>query len=136
MAEPVAVTETTIRGFKKAIQDFVAPEIRDLKGEVGKINIRMDGLNTTINTRIDGLESKLNTRIDGLENRFDSLEKLVATQYTGFREQLDSQNRSVLAALGEIKALIGESQALIKLDTLQKVSALSERVAVLEASRQ
>jgi len=33
MVESV-VSESTIRGIKKAIQDFVAPGIRDIKGEV------------------------------------------------------------------------------------------------------
>lgn len=119
MAEPMAVAETTVRGFKKAIQDFVAPEIRDLKGEVGKINIRIDALNTTINTRIDGMENKLSTRIDGPE-------KLMDTQYKAIRDQQDTQFKAILAAIGESKA-ISELES-FKLN-------LSQRVSALEAAR-
>jgi len=98
MSEPV--TESALRGVKKAIQDFVAPEIRDLKGEI----------------------SKLNTRIGGLE-------KLSDTQFRAIRDQQEAHFRALMAA-------IGESKATMELNAFKMVSALTERVAVLEATRQ
>jgi len=99
MADPVAVTETTIRGVKKAIQDFVAPEIRDLKGDIAKISTRLDGI-----------------------------EKLMETQYKALSDKQDAQFNALMAA-------IGESRAKSELEAFKMVSALSERVAVLEAAR-
>ena len=103
MANPAAISESTVRGIKQVIQDFVAPEIRDLKGEIGKINTRIDGL-----------------------------EKLMDTRFIAMREQMDAQSRILLAALGEIKALIGESRAQSERDTYRLIGELSERVKALE----
>ena len=110
MADPVAVTETTIRGVKKAIQDFVAPEIRDLKGNIAEINTRLGGIEKLIETQYKALSDKMET------------------QYKAFSDKQDAQFNALMAA-------IGESRAKSELEAFKMVSALSERVAVLEAAR-
>lgn len=70
-----------------------------------------------------------------LKVRHAALEKQIDVRFDAADERTDAQYKAVMSALGEIKALIGESRAQAELENVRKISALSERVAVLEAAR-
>jgi hypothetical protein len=86
------VTENVLQSLQHAIQDVIAPDMRELK-------ICVSGL-----------------------------EKQSETQYNSLRDQQDAKFKALTSA-------IGESKAKHDLDTFKLISALSERVAVLEAAR-
>jgi hypothetical protein len=56
---------------KKALQDFLAPELKEMKGEMKVINIRLEAMDKTINQRFDDLLEKLelSKRIEKLEQQ-------------------------------------------------------------------
>lgn len=89
MSEPL--TENIIQTVRSAIQDFVAPSVREL-------SVRME-----------------------------SLEKRNEEQYRSIRDNQDSQFRALMSA-------IGEARAKSDLETFKLISALTERVAALEAA--
>jgi hypothetical protein len=91
--ERAKMSENIAQTVQKAVQDIVAPDVRELKVLV-----------TALQKQID--------------QRFDAQNDKSETQF-----------RALMAALGEFKA---QSE----LTSLRVISALSERVAVLEAQRQ
>jgi hypothetical protein len=52
--------------IKKALQDLIAPDIREIKGELRAVNVRLD----SIDRRFDDLIDRL-----GLEKRIANLER-------------------------------------------------------------
>jgi hypothetical protein len=50
---------------KKALQDVLAPELREMKGELSAINIRIDGINQRFDDLIERLDLK--KRVEKLE---------------------------------------------------------------------
>jgi transcriptional regulator NrdR family protein len=48
--------------IKKAIQEALAPDVSEIKGEV-----------KALNTRLDSIEKVMNVRFDSLDQRFDDL---------------------------------------------------------------
>jgi uncharacterized protein YecT (DUF1311 family) len=122
MAQTAVMAESTVRGIKKVIQDFVAPEIRDLKGDIAQINTRIDGLEKLMDTQYKALNDKMNAQSKALNDKMD-------TQFKAIDDKLNGQFKAIMSAIGESKAK-GE------LETFRMISALSERVAVLESARQ
>jgi hypothetical protein len=53
--------------IKKALQDLIAPDIREIKGELKAINVRLDGTNERIEHLVNML--KLERRLDALERQ-------------------------------------------------------------------
>lgn len=54
---------------KKALQDVLAPELQEIKGEIKAINIRLDGINQRFDDLIERL--KLTSRIEKLERQYE-----------------------------------------------------------------
>jgi len=58
---------------KRALQDVLAPELKELKGELSAINIRIDGIEKNLDTRFAAIDKNLDIRFAGLNQRFDDL---------------------------------------------------------------
>ena len=84
--------DNVLQTLQHAVQDVIAPDVRELKIRVA------------------------------------SIEKQMETQYNSLRDQQEANFKALLAA-------IGESKAKNELDTYKLISALTERVAVLESAR-
>ena len=77
---------------KKAIQDQLAPDLQEIKGEIKALNVRMDALEQKLDYQIDGLNRRLDDRFEGLNQRFDQLiDKLE------FDKRLESLERAAAA---------------------------------------
>ena len=70
-----------------------------------------------LKVRLSSLEKQMDVRFDAVDSRFNAME-----------QKSDAQFRALMAA-------ISESRAQSELSSVRAVSALSERVAVLEAQR-
>jgi uncharacterized protein YydD (DUF2326 family) len=51
--------------IKKALQDLLAPDIREIKGELKAVNVRLDSIDRRFDELIERLE--LNKRIEKIE---------------------------------------------------------------------
>ncbi len=99
-------TENILQTIKSTIQDIVAPDVRELKAQMGALGSRMDTLG----------------------ERMTSLENQIKVQFDSFQRQSDAQFRAIMAAIQQSKA---ESELLL----YKQTSALSERVTALEFRR-
>ncbi len=102
------MTENIAQTVQKAIQDLVAPDVRELKVQLAALQKQMD------------------LRFEGVNLRFDDLNKEINQRFEAQSKQSEAQFKMLMAALGEFKA---QSE----IASLRVIASLSERVAVLEA---
>jgi predicted phage gp36 major capsid-like protein len=118
--------ENIAQTVQKAIQDIVAPDVRELKIQVAALQKQMD-------QRFDALTKEMDQRFEAqskqFEQRFDAQSKEIDQRFEAQSRQSDAQFEALMAALREFKA---QSE----LSSVRVIAALSERVAVLEARRQ
>ncbi len=100
------MADNALQTVQKLLQDLIAPDVRETK------------------VRLEALEKRMEQRFDSMEQRFAAMDR----QNESFRKEMDANFRSVLSAIGEMKANAESISA-------REVGALRERVAVLEATR-
>jgi hypothetical protein len=103
--------ENIAQTIQKAIQDLVAPDVRELK------------------VLVVGLQKQIDQRFGEIDQRFDAQNKHIDQRFEAQSKQSDAQFKALMAAFGEFKA---QSE----LASVRIIAALSERVAVLEARHQ
>jgi hypothetical protein len=76
----MSTTTDIITGVRQAVQDFVAPEIRELKGNIAALDARitslekvMDSRFKEVDTRFNSLESKWDARFGEINAKLDAL---------------------------------------------------------------
>ncbi len=74
------------QNMKQAIQDVIAPEMQQIRGDIRALSARMDSL-----------EKSIDARFDSVDPRFDEFGKLTDQLAYEFRMSLDVRER--LAAL-------------------------------------
>ena len=105
MAENIAQT------IQKAIQDLVAPNLRELKAMVAG-NQKQNDLHFGVH-----------------DDKFAALQKQIDQRFDAQDAKTEFMFRALMSAIAEVKAQNN-------LTTQQAIAALSERVAVLESHRQ
>jgi hypothetical protein len=105
--------------IKKAFHDLIAPELHQIRGDLHRLEQRVDGVNTNLTTKIDGADARLNLKIDGL------------------RGETASMKAEVLAEIRRVDARIdGVDTRIDAVDRhLQTAIEIRERLAALEARR-
>ena len=63
---------------KQALQDVVAPEIRELKVEIRRLDEKIDSMDKRLNERINSLDNKIDFALEFRE-RLTALETKMAT---------------------------------------------------------
>jgi hypothetical protein len=81
--------------------------------------------------RLSALEKQMDVRFDAVNERFRSMD----VKFRGIDERLQSMDQKNDARIHALLSAISESKAQTELSTFRLYSALSERVAVLEAQR-
>jgi len=124
------MTENIAQTVQKAIQDLVAPDVRELKVQLAALQKQMDLRFEGVNLRFDALNKEINQRFEAQskqsEQRFEAQSKHFEQRFEAQSKQSEAQFKMLMAALGEFKA---QSE----IASLRVIASLSERVAVLEA---
>jgi hypothetical protein len=94
---------SVIEDTRKLLQDFLAPELRELTA-------RVDALEERMNARFESLEERMNARFESLEERMD-------TRFEAVERLASERHTQVMLAIGR----------------LADVFELRERVARIEA---
>jgi hypothetical protein len=73
------MTDNVLQTLQHAIQDVIAPDVRELKVRVASIERQM-------------------------ETQYTALEKQIETRYSSLRDQQDANFKAIMAAIGESRA--------------------------------
>ena len=114
------MSENLLQTLQSLVQDVIAPDVRELK-------VRLASLEKQIDVRFGAVDDKL----EGVNGKFETVNgkfETVNDKFAAMNDKMDVQFRAIMAA-------IGESKAQSELNTMRLISALSERVAVLESQR-
>lgn len=65
--------------IKKAFQDIIAPELRELRGDIQRLEQKIDGVDTRLSTKIDSLRAELLAAIRRLDARIDGMDRELRT---------------------------------------------------------
>jgi hypothetical protein len=70
-----AMTNDIITGIRQGIQDFVAPEIRELKGSIAALDARITSLEKVMDSRFKEMDSRfkeVDSRMNALDSKWDA----------------------------------------------------------------
>ena len=103
-----------VQSVRQLLQDFIAPELRELKSDVKQVDAKIDSISNGLNTKIDSetkrLEDKIVSEVGRLEDKVDS----------GF---------------AQMRTLLENAYLRSELEATRDISNLRERVTRLEVER-
>ena len=66
--------------IKKAFQDLIAPELHAIRGDLRRLDQKIDGIDARLSAKIDGVDARLTTKIDALDQKIDSVKSEVLSE--------------------------------------------------------
>ena len=103
-----------VQSVRQLLQDFIAPELRELKSDLKQVDGKIDSESSILKAKIDSeterLEDKIVSEVGRLEDKMDS----------GF---------------GQVKTLLENAYLRSELEATRDISNLRERVTRLEVER-
>jgi hypothetical protein len=99
-----------VQSVRQLLQDFIAPELRELKSDVKQLDNKLDLETKSIKVKIDSETSQLRSDFKRLEDKMDS----------GFTQ---------------MRTLLDNAYLRSELEATRDISNLRERVTRLEAER-
>lgn len=102
------MTENVLQTLQNLVQDVIAPDVREVK-------VRLAALETTLDIRFSAIEQRLHVMDEKIDQRLAALDQKIELQF-----------QAIMSAISEAKAH-GE------LAGMRTITALAERVAVLES---
>jgi hypothetical protein len=99
-----------VQSVRQLLQDFIAPELRDLKSDVKQVDSKIDLETKTLKSKIDSDTSQLRADFRRLEDKVDS----------GF---------------AQMRTLLENAYLRSELEATRDISNLRERVTRLEVER-
>ena len=118
---------SVIEDTRKLLQDFLAPELRELPG-------RIDALEERMHARFDASEKETGLRFKELDSRFQEINSRFRELDPRFKE-LDSRFQGVEERFDSAERLAPErhAQTMLAIGRLADVYELRERITRIEA---
>ncbi len=114
----------------KAFQDIVAPEIHELRGEIRRLDQKIDGVDqgldqrfTILDQKLDGVDTRLTVKLDALDEKIENVDARLNIK-------LDALRTEVVAEIRRLDARIDGMDR-----ELRTAIDIRERLAALEARR-
>ena len=105
--------------IKTAFQDIIAPELHELRGEIRRLD-----------QKLDGVDQKLDQKFAGLDRKIDGVDVRLTVRIDALRTETVSMKNELLA---EIRRLDARMDGMDR--ELRSAIDIRERLAALEARR-
>ena len=83
-----------IGSVRQALQDFLAPELRQHRAELvsirGELTAKIDAVESRLESKIDAVESRLDSKISVLENKMNVLDSKIGSGFSALGTQLEN----------------------------------------------
>jgi hypothetical protein len=121
-----------VQSVRQLLQDFIAPELRELKSDVkqidSKIDLRTSGLEDKIDSETTRLEDKIDSNTTRLEDKIDSETSQLRADFRRLDDKMDS-------GFSQMRTLLENAYLRSELEATRDISNLRERVTRLEVER-
>ncbi|WP_419804390.1 hypothetical protein [Terriglobus sp.] len=111
------MADNVLETIQKLVQDVIAPDVRELKA------------------RMDGLERRIDDRFKASEQHIDDRFAVVDQKFAAMDQKLASMDQKIEFQIGKVLAAISALRSEGELAAVRDISALRERVAVLETQQ-
>ena len=115
---------SVIEDTRKVLQDFLAPEMRELKVRLDALDRRMD----VSEKHADERHAEITKRVDG---RHAEMTKRIEDRHADITKRADERHVETMEAIRAIDVRMDR-----RVDTILDFSSMKERLAALEAERQ
>ena len=105
--------------IKTAFQDTIAPELHALRGDIQRLD-----------QKVDGVEARLSQKIDGLDQKIDGVDARLTIRIDSLRTETVSMKAELLAEIRRLDVRIDGVDR-----ELRTAIDIRERLAALEARR-
>jgi len=85
--------------IKKAFQDLIAPELHAIRGDIRRLDQKIDGADARLTVKIDGLDARLTTKIDSLRTETVSLKGELLAEIRRLDTRIDGVDRELRTAI-------------------------------------
>src|SRR5262245_65513 len=85
--------------IKKAFQDVVAPEIHELRGEIRRLDQKIENVDARLTLKIGSLDEKIDNLDARLTTKIDSLRTEVVAELRRVDNRIDGLDREVRTAI-------------------------------------
>jgi hypothetical protein len=83
-----------IGSVRQALQDFLAPELRQHRAELvsirGELTAKIEAVESRLESKIDAVESRLDSKISVLENKMNVLDSKIGSGFSALGAQLEN----------------------------------------------
>jgi hypothetical protein len=110
-----------VQSVRQLLQDFIAPELRELKSDVKQVDDKIDLETKSIKAKIDSETSQLRADSKHLEDKMDS-------DFKRLEDKMDS-------GFAQMRTLLENAYLRSELEATRDISNLRERVTRLETER-
>jgi hypothetical protein len=110
-----------VQSVRQLLQDFIAPELRELKSDVKQVDSKIDLEAKSLKAKIDFETSQLRTDFKRLEDKVDS-------DFSRLEDKMDS-------GFAQMRTLLENAYLRSELEATRDISNLRERVTRLEVER-
>lgn len=110
-----------VQSVRQLLQDFIAPELRELKSDVKQVDGKIDLETKSIKAKIDSETNQLRPDLKRLEDKMDSDSKRL-------EDKVDS-------GFAQMRTLLENAYLRSELEATRDISNLRERVTRLEVER-
>jgi len=125
-----------VQSVRQLLQDFIAPELRELKSDVKQVDDKIDAESSKLKAKIDSetkrLEDKIVSEVGRLDDKVDSgfkrLEDKIVSEVGRLEDKVDS-------GFAQMRTLLENAYLRSELEATRDISNLRERVTRLEVER-
>ncbi|MGD1090332.1 MAG: hypothetical protein ABR955_16635 [Verrucomicrobiota bacterium] len=110
-----------VQSVRQLLQDFIAPELRELKGDVKLLDEKIDLKFGSLSEKIDSETGQIKGDFKRLENKMDS-------DFKCLEDKMDS-------GFSQMRTLLDNAYLRSELEATRDISNLRERVTRLEVER-
>ena len=114
-----------VQSVRQLLQDFIAPELRELKSDVKQVDDKIDAESSKLKAKIDSETKRLEDKIVSEVGR---LEDKVVSEVGRLEDKVDS-------GFAQMRTLLENAYLRSELEATRDISNLRERVTRLEVER-
>jgi hypothetical protein len=114
-----------VQSVRQLLQDFIAPELRELKSDVKQVDDKIEAESSKLKAKIDSESSSLKAKIDSESKR---LEDKIVSEVGRLEDKVDS-------GFAQMRTLLENAYLRSELEATRDISNLRERVTRLEVER-